>query len=71
MQLTKLTDLSLRVLMHLALDPDELGTVKAIAEHYNVSRHHLVKVVHKLVRLGYLRSTRGRGGGISLAGRRT
>ncbi|MBL6707889.1 MAG: Rrf2 family transcriptional regulator [Pseudomonadales bacterium] len=67
MQLTKHTDISLRVLMHLAAFPDELGTVKDIAARYNVSRNHLVKVVHRLSSLGYLESTQGRGGGIALA----
>lgn len=67
MQLTKYTDLSLRVMMHLALEPDQLGTIKDIAERYHVSRNHLVKVVHQLVNLGYLQSVQGRGGGITLA----
>jgi len=53
--------------MHLATFPDELGTVKDIAERYNVSRNHLVKVVHRLSSLGYLDSIQGRGGGIALA----
>lgn len=67
MQLTKHTDISLRVLMHLAAFPDELGTVKGIAERYNVSRNHLMKVVHRLSMLGYIKSVQGRGGGIALA----
>ena len=53
--------------MYLATFPDKLGTVKDIAERYNVSRHHLVKVVHQLSSLGYLQSIQGRGGGIALA----
>lgn len=53
--------------MHLATFPDELGTVKNIAERYNVSRNHLMKVVHHLSGLGYIESTQGRGGGIALA----
>ncbi|MCR9262315.1 MAG: Rrf2 family transcriptional regulator [Pseudomonadaceae bacterium] len=42
-------------------------TVKDIAARYNVSRNHLVKVVHRLSSLEYLESTQGRGGGIALA----
>ncbi len=53
--------------MHLAIFTDELGTVKDIAERYNLSRNHLVKVVHRLATLGYIKSTQGRGGGIALA----
>lgn len=67
MLLTKHTDLSLRVMMHLTLNPDELATVKDIAEIYNVSRNHLVKVVHQLAVLGYVQSVQGRGGGIWLS----
>jgi len=67
MHLTKHTDISLRVLMHLAMHPGKMTTVTAIAEAYNVSRNHLVKVVHKLGQNGYLHSVQGRGGGISLA----
>lgn len=67
MQLTKHTDISLRVMMHLAAFPDELGTVKDISARYNVSRNHLMKVVHRLSGLGYIDSTQGRGGGITLA----
>ena len=67
MQLTKHTDISLRVMMHLAVFPDELGTVKDIAQRYNISRNHLMKVVHRLSSLGYIESVQGRGGGITLA----
>ena len=67
MQLTRHTDISLRVLMHLTLFPGEICTVKEIAEKYDVSRNHLVKVVHRLSSLGYLKSSKGRGGGVTLA----
>ena len=69
MKLTKYTDLSLRVLMHLSMldKEDEKATISEVAELYHVSRNHLVKVVHNLSTLGYIESTKGRGGGISLA----
>ena len=67
MQLTKHTDISLRVLMHLATFPDRLGTAGDIAERYNASRDHVAKVVHRLSSLGYLKSVQGRGGGVTLA----
>lgn len=67
MQLTKHTDLSLRVLMHLSINNGELCTIKDISESYNISRNHLMKVVNKLATLGYIKSTQGRGGGILLA----
>jgi Rrf2 family transcriptional regulator, nitric oxide-sensitive transcriptional repressor len=67
MRLTLHTDLALRVLIYLALiDPDR-ATIQQIAEAYGISRNHLMKVVHQLATLGYVRSIRGAGGGIELA----
>lgn len=67
MQLTRHSDYALRVLIYLALHPDDLCHISEIARSFNVSRNHLVKVVHQLVTLGYVHSTRGRGGGIELS----
>ncbi len=67
MQLTIFTDYGLRSLMYVAAHPDRLCSVKEIAEHYGISRNHLVKVVHKLAQLGHIASTKGKGGGIKLA----
>jgi Rrf2 family nitric oxide-sensitive transcriptional repressor len=43
------------------------GTVASIAEAYGISRNHLVKVVHQLGKAGYIHTTKGRTGGITLA----
>ena len=67
MQLTQFTDYGLRSLMYLAAQPDRLCSVREIAEHYAISRNHLVKVVHRLAQLGYITSSKGKGGGIRLA----
>lgn len=67
MQLTSFTDYGLRSLMYLASQPDKLCSVREIAECYDISRNHLVKVVHRLSQLGYIESTKGKGGGIKLA----
>ncbi len=66
-RLTTYTDYSLRVLMRLALRPQELTTIAEIAQVYDVSEHHLMKVVHQLGRSGYVETLRGRGGGLRLA----
>lgn len=66
MQLTQFTDYSFRVLMFLAIK-GEAATIGEIVESYGVSKNHLTKVVHNLSRLGYIQSTRGKGGGIRLA----
>lgn len=67
MQLTLYTDYSLRVLIYLGMRPEQQATITEIADSYGVSRNHLVKVVHNLANLGYIKTTRGRGGGMLLA----
>ena len=66
MRLTHYTDLSLRLLMYLAVKPDGLATIQEVAERYGVSRNHLMKVAQGLVRQGFVASTRGNKGGLRL-----
>ncbi len=66
MRLSLFTDYSLRVLMFAALK-DKSFSLSEVATAYDISRHHLVKVVNYLAKLGYLETRRGRGGGITLA----
>lgn len=67
MRLTMFTDYSLRTLMYLSQHPDRLCTAREIAEIHGISLNHIVKVVHKLSQLGYIRSLKGKGGGIRLS----
>ncbi len=67
MRLTLYTDYSLRVLIYLALEKDELVTISELADFYKISRNHLVKVVHNLGLSGFILTTRGKHGGIRLA----
>ncbi len=67
MQLTLFTDYSLRVLMFLGGNPERLCTAAEISEFHNLSRNHLVKIVHNLVKCGYVESVKGKGGGIRLS----
>ncbi|MCF6314653.1 MAG: Rrf2 family transcriptional regulator [Verrucomicrobiales bacterium] len=66
MQLSKFTDYSLRVLIYTAARRPDKVSITELAEAYDISRNHLVKVVNELANLGYLRTSRGRGGGILL-----
>lgn len=66
MQLTQFTDYALRTLIYLARQDEQLVTISAIAEFYDISRNHLVKVVNHLAQLGYIETIRGKHGGIRL-----
>jgi Rrf2 family transcriptional regulator, nitric oxide-sensitive transcriptional repressor len=66
MKLTTFTDYSLRVLIYLAAQPAERATIAQIATAFQVSEHHLVKVVHFLGKQGWLTNVRGKGGGLEL-----
>jgi Rrf2 family nitric oxide-sensitive transcriptional repressor len=67
MRLTSYTNYSLRILMYCALHRDRLVTIPEVAAAYDISRAHLLKSARHLGQLGYLRTVRGRNGGIALA----
>jgi Rrf2 family nitric oxide-sensitive transcriptional repressor len=48
------------------MSPNKQATIPEIAAFFNISRNHLVKVVHQLGRNGVVKTMRGKGGGISL-----
>jgi Rrf2 family transcriptional regulator, nitric oxide-sensitive transcriptional repressor len=69
MRLLASTDYALRVLMLLASAPDhERISVDRLAHALGgLSRNHLHKIVQELTALGITRTTRGTGGGVTLA----
>jgi Rrf2 family nitric oxide-sensitive transcriptional repressor len=67
MQLTRFADYSLRALIYLAQREGLNTTISEIANAHRISKSHLMKVIHNLAKQGYVRTTRGKGGGISLA----
>lgn len=67
MRLTVFTDYALRVLMYLALNPDRRVRIRDVAEAYDISRNHLMKVVNKLTRAELVHASRGVNGGLILA----
>jgi Rrf2 family nitric oxide-sensitive transcriptional repressor len=66
MRLTLHTDFALRVLIQVALGGGNLARIGDIAESFDVSRNHLMKVVNDLGQKGYLHTVRGRNGGLRL-----
>jgi Rrf2 family nitric oxide-sensitive transcriptional repressor len=67
MHLTLRTDYALRVLIYVGLKRDALSTIPEIARHFDISRGHVMKVVHGLGKLGYLDTVRGKNGGFHLS----
>jgi len=66
MRLTLHTDYALRVLIQAGLNDGALTTINDIAKTFDISKHHLMKVVNDLGQKGYLDTVRGRNGGIRL-----
>ena len=66
MQITRYTDYSLRVLIYLAINKQQLTTINDIATSYQISKNHLMKIVQQLNQQGYVLATRGKNGGIKL-----
>ncbi|MTI13738.1 Rrf2 family transcriptional regulator [Sansalvadorimonas verongulae] len=67
MRLTTYTDMGLRALLFLALQPKgQISRISEITETYSVSHNHMVKVINQLTREGLVKGIRGKGGGITL-----
>lgn len=67
MKLTLQTDYALRILISLAGRPDQCISVQELSDHFNVSKNHLMKTAQILNRAGYIKTDRGRNGGLRLA----
>lgn len=68
MNLTTYSDYSLRVLIYLASKKNgELSNIKEIAEIYDISKNHLMKIIFNMGKMGYVDTIRGRNGGVRLA----
>lgn len=66
MHLSKYTDYSFRVLMYLSIHKERLVTIAEISKSYNISKNHLVKIVHQLAQSDIIKSIPGKKGGIRL-----
>lgn len=68
MKLQQNTRLALYSLLEFAADPDRQISAAEIAQKYEVSSHHLAKVLAELSRVGMVQSVRGVGGGYRFVG---
>ena len=66
MQLTRFSDYALRTLLYLGAHPGEVVSAPTISAAYGISNHHLVKAAKWLTQRGYVRTHRGKTGGLSL-----
>ena len=66
MQLSLHADYSLRVLVYLGAHPNRVVRTQEISEAYQISKHHLVRVVQTLAEHDYVQIHAGRSGGITL-----
>jgi Rrf2 family nitric oxide-sensitive transcriptional repressor len=66
MQLDKFSDYALRILITLAVRAPERVATSEIAGLFAISDNHLSKVATQLAREGFVRSERGRNGGLTL-----
>lgn len=67
MRLTSFTDYGLRMLMRLASAPGRTFSTADLAEEFQLSRNHLIKIMQQLGRAGLVETRRGGGGGATLA----
>lgn len=68
MKLQQNTRLALYSLLEFAADPERQIPAVEIAQKYEVSSHHLAKVLAELARVGMVQSVRGVGGGYRFVG---
>ena len=66
MRLTTRTNLAMRTLMFCAVNPDRIVRKHEVAVACAASENHLAQVIHLLARAGFLKTLRGRSGGLML-----
>ena len=66
MRLTTRTNLAMRTLMYCAVNTGRNIRTSEIAEATNASENHLGQVINTLGQTGFIKTVRGRGGGIRL-----
>lgn len=68
MKLQQATRYAIWAVIELASRPDEQISAQELAETYQVSQNHLVRILHALTRANIVTSARGPGGGFAFRG---
>jgi len=63
---TSYSDYALRLMMYLATHTERLCTIDEVADVYAISRHHLTKLAFELGKGGFIKTVRGRYGGLTM-----
>lgn len=66
MRVTMRTSLAMKTLMFCAVNTDRIVRRQDVAEACDASGNHLAQVIHALALKGYLKTVRGRAGGLLL-----
>ncbi len=67
MRLTHMSDYAVRLLIYLGTHRERLCTIAEVAGAYRLSEPHLMKITQRLARHGWIRTVRGKNGGMELA----
>ena len=67
MRLTTRTNLAMRTLMFCAVNAGRTVRRHEIAQACNASENHLAQVIHTMAQRGFIRTVRGRNGGLTLS----
>ncbi len=68
MKLQLATRIAVWAVVELASRPDQQIRAQELAETYNTSKNHLVRILHALTKAGIVASARGPGGGFTFCG---
>jgi len=66
-KLSEAAAIALHSMTYITKQNDELVSLKPIAKKFKISEHHLSKVLQRLVKAGFLESTKGPKGGFKIA----
>ncbi len=66
--ISEATAIALHAMIYISNRPQKVISLKEIAATFNISEHHLSKVLQRLVKAGYLISIKGPKGGFQIEG---